>query len=228
MSGSDCACASGAARAFSSQNRDLAANGLHPACLLRSVPRNEGAERPAFCVQQDALCCWVLEQLACEECGLRKPLAGFPRAALDRALRRISRACVPGDVLPRGRGNIRCLACAMGSTDSKSMVLQTIQTGRIRGRVRMTLELEVPGTDAWEGVIEDRFSEAGILELGVGRGLKSIETELYAAGATWIQQRLRGPWDPSRESSEAMSFDEAEDHPFGESGTEPAEPESTR
>ena len=130
------------------------------ACLLRSVPRNEGAERPAFCVQQDALCCWVLEQLACEECGLRKPLAGFPRAALDRALRRISRACVPGDVLPRGRGNIRCIACAMGSTDSKSMVLQTIQTGRIRGRVRMTLELEVPGTVAGEGVLEDRFSEA--------------------------------------------------------------------
>lgn len=201
---------------------DKASSDLHPACRLREMQEGHDAQRSPFCLLFEPYTRWVLEEVVCEKCGVLKPVTAFTKKSASRALRRVSRACI-ADPVPRGQGGIVCNKCVMGSLPPKNVVLEAIRAGKIRGKVKITLELEVPGNDVWEDTLEELWSETGTLDLSSGLPMKPIEAKLYAAGADWIQHHLRGPWDDSCPPSDA-EWEEAEVRRCPYTGPAVAEP----
>ena len=190
---------------------DLESCPLHPACRLAHRPWTDASERSIFSLLYAPFTNWVLEELGCEACGVRKPLSAFADAAVERALRRISRGVKDGEAMPRGQGGIRCIVCLLKATPPKNMVLEKVQAGRVRGKVTMTLELEATGS-------EERTTETGTWDLSSGQGMKSMEAALWHAGAFWVQQKVPGPGDGSfSEGDVELELCEAE-----QSGAQPA------
>ena len=150
---------------------------VHPACRLVRKPRGPLlADCFQVCVHED----WWLERLGCDACGVLQPIDAFPRACRSQALRRIRRALAQANPRPRGRGGIRCRQCVLSVKAPKSLVLEAIQKGQLRGTLTMKLDLDVPGRD--EAVV----SFVSSLDLAPGHSLKTMEAELWGEAAPWV------------------------------------------